>query len=102
MKKTNYELFMENTKDIETLAKFLVDSLGLEEDGIPTYAKWFNENYCGKCPIVSTHKDEVNDVEWEYRHCECNDNCYFFQHLKKVPDNVELLTMWLKSHSDNS
>lgn len=87
---------------IEVFAKWL-DRNG-QFDGSP-WMEWFNENYCKKCKAI-TVKREVSedklgispltsngtiDCAW----CELHNKCKYFQELDEVPDNEEIIKMWL-------
>ena len=57
---------------------------------------WWDEYFCQKCkPVIYTSPDW--DVDMEYSYCEVNGNCRYFKNLNKIPDNKQIIKMWLES-----
>ena len=97
---TNFEKF--TTSDIDALARFL-DKHGAF-NGSP-WMKWFDENYCKKCePIKCDSKtaQTVLRISPFYcsgvtcAYCELEDKCKFFPDLDYIPDNEDIIKMWLE------
>lgn len=72
--------------------------------------KWFDENYCQKCETVTIPKEEyARIIGWghsDYRgdiecgYCEANGKCRYFQDMDGIPDNKEIIKMWLETEAD--
>ena len=64
-------------------------------DGSP-WIKWWDEHYCKNCEsIMCHHKDSI--YEFPCCWCELHDKCKFFPEMDEVPDNKEIIKMWLES-----
>lgn len=98
---TNFEKFA--TSDIDTLARFL-DKHGAV-DGSP-WMEWFGINYCKRCESVKlSSKESVELLGFDpwYSHgevtcgyCELHGKCKFFPDLDYIPDNEDIIKMWLE------
>lgn len=66
---------------VEWLNKYVVDD--------SPWIRWFDDNYCKKCDAVSYEGD---DYAW----CERNNKCKFFQNMTDIPDNKQIIKMWLE------
>ena len=93
------------SKNIDELAEWL-DKYGAY-DGSP-WMEWWNENYCQKCEMVTMPREEyAHIVGWkpcpdyhgniECGYCEVNGRCRYFEDMDEVPDNTEIIKMWLES-----
>ena len=63
--------------------------------------KWWNERYCSKCEplkVMASYLEHEIEVSW----CEINDKCKFFQNMNKVPDNTQMIKMWLESEVEDN
>lgn len=77
----------------EELAEFL-DNFGTLDYN--PWNDWWNENYCEKCmPEISTESYYYGYMECAY--CELHGNCKYFQNMKEVPNNKEVIKMWLET-----
>lgn len=85
-------------KNIDEFAEWL------DENCSSDYAPWWkywDENYCNKCePIESTTKNYFGYTV-EYAYCELNNNCRFFKDRENIPDNKQIIKMWLESELSN-
>jgi hypothetical protein len=77
-------------------------------DGSP-WMDWFNETYCKKCESIKCKIKSTNigitplypDREIDCAYCELEHKCKFFENLEDVPDNKEIIKMWLlKSYKE--
>lgn len=85
---TNFERIAENP---ETLGKFL-DKYAMVDDN--PWINWFNANHCDKCEPIKTYNETWgHDIDIAF--CETTGYCKFFPQLKEIPDNYEVLKMWL-------
>ncbi len=97
--------------DIDTLAAWL-DENGMF-DGSP-WLNLFNEKYCEKCESIECSyvdaKEKLGltpfyDESFECAYCELADEngvkrCRFFPGLDDVPDNKEMIKMWLNEEAE--
>ena len=74
------------SKDIDGLAEWL-DKYGMFDQS--PWLTWWDNNYCKKCDGV-----EYKGQDWAW--CELNGKCKFFQDLKDIPDNKQIIKMWLE------
>ena len=100
---TNFTKFKDLTLD--ELADFL-DKFG-QLDGSP-WTEWFGHTYCDKCETIkcryvdTKEKSEISSsMEVDCTYCELNDHCKFFPHIKGIPDNKEVIKMWLNEEADS-
>ena len=72
-------------------------------DGSP-WLKWFDQEYCQKCePVECTYSEAKEklgitpfyDDTVECSYCEVYGKCRYFEDHKEVPDNKEIIKMWL-------
>lgn len=81
------------SKNIDEFAEWL------DEHGAYDYSswmKWWDENYCLKCPTQIAYVKEF-DKECECAWCELNGKCKFFQELDDIPNNKQIIKMWLET-----
>ena len=68
------------------------------------WMKWFNDNYCDKCEAIECKYEDAeeklgfkpfykNSIECAY--CEWNKKCRFFPDMLDIPDNLDIIKMWL-------
>lgn len=61
------------------------------------YIQWWDENYCKKCPAEEVFVPAFNkkmECSWCELHC---DKCKFFPDMVQMPDNKQIIKMWLES-----
>lgn len=80
---TVYESF--KSKSIDELAEWL-DKHVIDDS---PWIGWFDRKYCNKCDAVHYEDD---DYSW----CELNGKCRFFQDMPNIPDNKQIIKMWLE------
>jgi hypothetical protein len=84
-----FDIIQTKVKDINDLAEWL-DKFKVCDD--TPWLQWYDKKYCKNCePIV---KDGL-----DYGHCELNDNCRYFKDMDDIPDNEEMIKMWLESEA---
>ena len=75
-----------------------------------TWMTWFDKNYCKKCESiqcdVETAREELglnsfygSGVTCAY--CELHHNCKFFPDLHYIPNNKDIIRMWLELEADD-
>lgn len=80
--------------DIDDFAEWL-DEHGAYNDS--AWDKWFDDNYCQKCETEYIYSERF-DRELPCGWCEIhNDKCKFFKDMDSVPDNRQIIKMWLES-----
>ena len=84
------------SKNIDEIVDWL-DEYG-DFDGSP-WMKYFNENYCGKCETIMCHY-ENSDKGFSCSWCEIFKKCKFFRQMDDVPDNNDIIRMWLENSID--
>ena len=60
---------------------------------------WWNERYCENCEAIKCKIEGINR-EQLFSHCELHEVCRFFPELGRVPDNFDIIKMWLDSESE--
>ena len=88
---TNYEKL--KLMNIEEMSEWL-DQYGQFDGSL--WMNWFDEQYCKNCDSVMCHYENSNH-EFHCAWCELHDKCKFFQELDDVPDNKEIIKMWLEN-----
>lgn len=80
------------TKNIDELTEWFDKHMMFDN---ASWWHWWDENYCKKCePIIATDND---GDKHEFAYCELNGNCKFFSDMDKIPDNKQIIKMWLES-----
>lgn len=88
------ELTRLNKLQMMTLDSFTdwLDKHG-EFDGSP-WIKWWEKKYCQACDSELV-RDVDTGREMECAWCELHGKCRFFQEMDYVPDNKDIIKMWL-------
>jgi len=105
---TNFESIKQMS--IDELAEWL-DEYG-QFDCSP-WSEWFSKKYCANCESVKCKYEDTEktlgftpyrfgyyDGNVECSYCELEKKCRFFPDLKDVPDNLEIIKMWLTKEKD--
>lgn len=102
---TNFAKFKIMT--IDELADFL-DKFG-QFDGTP-WSEWFGHHYCDNCESIRCKHAETEEKlgilppsyrgEVDCAYCELNDQCKFFPQIEGIPENREVIKMWLNKEVD--
>ena len=87
---------------IDELTDWL-DKYGQFDDS--PWMNWFNENYCKKCESIKCKVDE-KDALWpgytmDCAYCELEKKCKYFPQLDNIPDNKNIIKMWLMQEYTN-
>ena len=83
--------------NIDELSKWL-DKHGKFDDG--PWTKWFDKEYCKNCePIKCHYKDSEYEINCAY--CELEHKCKFFPDFDDVPNNEDVIKIWLELEVDN-
>lgn len=78
---------------IEEFVNWLDENVYLEYS---PWLKWWDENYCKNCDSVCAASPNGYG-EAEYGYCELYGNCRYFQHMPNVPNDKQIIKMWLES-----
>ena len=104
---------MTNFKYLQSMS---VDELAkwLDQNGIIDNSPWsehFNNKYCANCESVMCKYEDAEktlgfrlclwDDEIECAYCEIYNKCRYFEDMQDVPDNREMIKMWLESEVNN-
>ena len=93
-----YEKFKSMT--IEELTDW-IDKYG-QFDNSP-WIKWFDKTYCKNCESIKRHSKQYGyNTETSYAYCELHDNCKFFPDIEYIPDNKDIIKMWLETEANKS
>lgn len=80
---------------IKELVELLDDNFGFIADA--PWDRLFSEKYCKNCEPIMCHY-EGSTHEFPCAWCELNDDkCKFFPKMDKVPNNKEIIKMWLET-----
>ena len=88
---TNFEKLKSMNK--EEISEFL-DSITSIDDS--PWIVWFNKKYCENCEIIRRNTLDP-DIYYDCTYCEVNGNCRYFQDKDDIPDNKEMIELWLES-----
>ena len=105
--------------NFDRLRSMTIDELAewLDKNGMIDNSPWlnsFNEKYCEKCESIECSyvdaKEKLGltpfyDETFECAYCELADEtgvkrCRFFTELDDVPDNKEMIKMWLEEEAE--
>lgn len=85
---TVYEYF--KSKSIDELAEWLDEHV---IDDSP-WISWWDNKYCKKCDSIYCEDGDCGNGEYGW--CELNGKCKFFQDMDNIPDNKQIIKMWLE------
>ena len=88
---TNFEKL--KSMNEEEISEFL-DSIASIDDS--PWIVWFNKRYCENCETIRGYS-LIPDVYDDFAYCEVNGNCRYFQDKDDIPDNKEMIELWLAS-----
>ena len=107
---------MKGMSNFKRLQSMSVDELAqwLDENGqfdTSPWSEWFSKKYCNNCESIkckyadaeekldfSPYTFYSGDIECAY--CEIYHKCKFFENLEDVPDNKEVIKMWLEEEAE--
>lgn len=55
---------------------------------------WFDTTYCKNCEPEIVESDCHRNMEYGW--CELNGKCRYFQHMNEIPNNKQVIKMWLE------
>lgn len=85
-----------STKNIDELAEWFDKNIYF--DNTP-WSHWWDENYCRKCEGVIRTDDDGH--ERDYAYCELHGNCKYFKEMNDIPNDKEIIKMWLNTEVDD-
>ncbi len=96
---TQFEKFM--AFDIDQLADWL-NRYGNFDDSL--WMQWWNSTYCKNCESLEVDYEDL-DMQCYFgsqrkakcAYCEIHPNCKYFPNLLDIPDNKEIIKMWLNT-----
>ena len=80
-------------KNIDELADWINEHFAF--DNAPYWHFW-DENYCNKCESIETGTN-VFGYPLMQAYCELTNNCRFFKDKKGIPNDKQIIKMWLES-----
>ena len=93
-KKSNFKVI--KAMSIDQLAEWL-DKYGAFEES--PWMIWWDTIYCNNCESIMCHYEDSRR-EFPCAWCELEHKCKFFPEMGEVPDNKEIIKMWLESEVD--
>lgn len=79
--------------DIHQFAEWLDENCRFDDS---PWIAWWDAKYCKNCePIMCCYKGSNREFPCSW--CEIEHNCKFFQNIDEVPNNKEIIKMWLES-----
>lgn len=84
------------SKNIDEFVEWL-DKYGAFD--ISPWSNWFDDNYCKKCGREIAYIEELHG-QHECGWCELHGKCKFFEDLEEVPDNKQIIKLWLELESE--
>ena len=84
------------SKNIDELSEWL-DKYGAMD--CSPWTKWFDENYCSKCEAEEIYVSAI-DAKHECAWCELHGKCKYFQEMNDIPDNKQVIKMWLETEDE--
>lgn len=88
---TNYEHI--TSLPLDQLTEWLAQNASWEDS---PWSEWFDNNYCSKCePEYGTMVDTGRKVKFAW--CELHETCKFFPEFEGIPDDKEIIKMWLEA-----
>ena len=84
-------------KSIDELAEWLDENC--EYDTAP-WASFWDIRYCNKCEPIESKVPNQFGYDMECSYCELYSRCKFFKELDDIPDNKQIIKMWLESESN--
>lgn len=79
--------------NLDELAVWIRDNWLHDEDLV---IDWWDKNYCQKCELEKITFSNV-DHEHECSYCEKYDKCRFFDEQDELPDDLQIVKLWLQS-----
>jgi len=82
--------------NIDDLAEWL-DEYGAFDGSL--WIQWWDNKYCKNCESIMVKWPDSIDPETlhECAYCEIEGNCRFFPEITEVPDNKNIIKLWLES-----
>ena len=91
---------------LEDFAEWL-DEHGQFDDS--PWMHWFDQKYCAGCESIKCKykdvahlfgfDDESNEREMMCAYCEVHGKCKYFEELDDIPNNLEIIKLWLKEEA---
>lgn len=88
---------------LDELAMWLYKNCNIDD---APWTKWFTDTCCNRCEPVIISPDEAesklgikswsNLVDVECAYCELEHKCKYYLDFDDIPDNLEIIKMWLK------
>lgn len=83
------------SKNIDEFAEWL-DKYGMCDNS--PWISWWDKTYCNSCDVEVTCIIDP-DIELECSWCELNGKCKYFKNIDGIPNNKQIIKMWLESEN---
>lgn len=90
-----YDCFM--SKNIDEITDWFVEYADFD---CAPWVKWWDDNYCKQCEPEIGCVQEYN-IEMECAWCELHNKCKYFQDTEDIPNNKQVIKMWLEQEIDS-
>ena len=87
---TNFEKL--KSMNEEEMSEFLDNITSIDDS---PWIVWFNKRYCENCETIRRNTLDP-DIYYDSTYCEVCGNCRYFQDKDDIPDNKEMIELWLK------
>lgn len=65
------------------------------------WTQWWDSHYCNNCPTETAFVPDYGR-EMQFAWCELRDKCKFFSGLPNIPDNKDIIRMWLEIETNKT
>lgn len=93
---TQFEKF--KTMSLEEMVEWL-DEYAIFDDS--PWMEFWDSRYCNNCPVETMYAPDYGR-EMKFAWCELHDKCKFFPDMPDVPDNKDIIRMWLERELDET
>ena len=90
---TNFEKL--KSMNEEEISEFL-DNVNIDDN---PWTVWFNKKYCKNCETIRNYA-RIPDIYYDLTYCEVNGNCRYFHDKDDIPNNKEMIELWLASEDN--
>lgn len=64
------------------------------------WIQWWDQCYCDKCESIIGRLPDFGNKECEFSWCEVEHKCKYFPDMSEVPENRDIIKMWLESEDE--
>ena len=63
------------------------------------WMEWFDRNLCANCEPEEVYVADLGGRKMTCAWCELHHKCKYFQDMAEIPDNEEIIKLWLESEA---